>query len=214
MSRITHRAHFFINVGLTIMRCSHDIIWYIYMNDEQMQCDAYFSHNNKLFVVFNTFVLTVFSVFLGLLNINVEEKRHRIEVQSRDSKWHQFVEGELILKQGLIDKRKGLFARRRMLLLTTGPRLFYVDPNNMVLKGEIPWSPELSVEVKNFKIFLIHTVSYLITRNTPSQLIIRSCFWRTDSTLDIDYDEALFCYSQTVHITWRIRPGSRWSGSA
>lgn len=51
-----------------------------------------------------------------------------------------------------------------MLLLTTGPRLFYVDPANMVLKGEIPWSPELRVEAKNFRIFLVHTVSPQITQ--------------------------------------------------
>ena len=29
----------------------------------------------------------------------------------------------------------------------------------MVLKGEIPWSPELRVEPKSFKIFFVHTVS-------------------------------------------------------
>ena len=34
---------------------------------------------------------------------------------------------------------KGLFARRRQLLLTEGPHLYYVDPQAMVLKGEIPW---------------------------------------------------------------------------
>lgn len=93
----------------------------------------------------------------GILNISPEEKRRRLEIQARESRWHQFVDGELILKQGLVDKRKGLFPRRRMLLLTTGPRLFYVDPANMVLKGEIPWSPELWVEAKNFRIFLVHT---------------------------------------------------------
>ncbi|XP_014355868.2 3-phosphoinositide-dependent protein kinase 1 isoform X1 [Papilio machaon] len=93
----------------------------------------------------------------GILNISPEERRRRLEVQARENKWHQFVGGELILKQGLVEKRKGLFARRRMLLLTTGPRLFYVDPVNMVLKGEIPWSPELRVEAKNFRIFLVHT---------------------------------------------------------
>ncbi|CAK1556196.1 unnamed protein product [Leptosia nina] len=93
----------------------------------------------------------------GILNISPEERRRRLEVQTRENKWHQFVDGELILKQGLVEKRKGLFARRRMLLLTTGPRLFYVDPVNMVLKGEIPWSPDLRVEAKNFRIFLVHT---------------------------------------------------------
>lgn len=54
---------------------------------------------------------------------------------------------------------QGLFARRRMLLLTQGPHLYYVDPVNMILKGEIPWSQELRVEPKNFKIFFVHTVS-------------------------------------------------------
>ncbi|CAG9793814.1 unnamed protein product [Diatraea saccharalis] len=93
----------------------------------------------------------------GILDISPEEKRRRLEIQARENKWHQFVDGELILKQGYVDKRKGLFPRRRMLLLTTGPRLFYVDPTNMVLKGEIPWSPELRVEAKNFRIFLVHT---------------------------------------------------------
>ena len=34
---------------------------------------------------------------------------------------------------------QGLFAKRRQLILTEGPHLFYVDPHAMVLKGEIPW---------------------------------------------------------------------------
>lgn len=54
---------------------------------------------------------------------------------------------------------QGLFARRRQLLLTEGPHLYYVDPVNKVLKGEIPWSQELRPEAKNFKTFFVHTVS-------------------------------------------------------
>lgn len=103
-------------------------------------------------------VFDVFFLISGILNISPEEKRQRLEEQSRESKWHQFVDGELILKQGLVEKRKGLFSRRRMLLLTTGPRLFYVDPTNMVLKGEIPWSKQLSTETRSFRIFLVNTV--------------------------------------------------------
>lgn len=79
-------------------------------------------------------------------------------IQKEDSKWQQFVEGEVILKQGLVNKRKGLFARKRMLLLTTGPRLFYIDPDKMVKKGEIPMSADVRCETKNFKIFFVHTV--------------------------------------------------------
>lgn len=75
----------------------------------------------------------------------------------KDDKWSQFTDGEEIIKQGLVNKRKGLFARKRMLLLTTGPRLIYIDPINMVKKGEIPMSRDLKVETKNFKIFFVHT---------------------------------------------------------
>ncbi|RLV91741.1 hypothetical protein DV515_00013997 [Chloebia gouldiae] len=80
---------------------------------------------------------------------------------SEDEKRHQFVENNLILKMGPVDKRKGLFARRRQLLLTEGPHLYYVDPVNKVLKGEIPWSLELRPEAKNFKTFFVHTISVL-----------------------------------------------------
>uniref|UniRef100_A0A8C1CS79 3-phosphoinositide-dependent protein kinase 1 n=2 Tax=Cyprinus carpio TaxID=7962 RepID=A0A8C1CS79_CYPCA len=73
------------------------------------------------------------------------------------SQRHQFVENNLIYKMGPVDKRKGLFARRRQLLLTEGPHLYYVDPVNKILKGEIPWSPELRPEAKNFKTFFVHT---------------------------------------------------------
>ena len=34
---------------------------------------------------------------------------------------------------------QGLFARRRQLILTDAPHLYYVDPVAMELKGEIPW---------------------------------------------------------------------------
>lgn len=81
-----------------------------------------------------------------------------LTVQKDDNKWQQFADGEVIIKQGFVNKRKGLFARKRMLLLTTGPRLIYIDPVQMVKKGEIPMSKELQSEAKNFKIFFVHTV--------------------------------------------------------
>eukprot|EP00795_Rhopilema_esculentum_P009272 gene9272-16965_t len=76
---------------------------------------------------------------------------------SKDSPWQQFVGNRPILKEGLVDKRKGLFAKRRQLILTEGPHLFYVDPHAMVLKGEIPWTKDLRPEAKSFKIFFVHT---------------------------------------------------------
>uniref|UniRef100_A0A8C9S4F2 3-phosphoinositide-dependent protein kinase 1 n=1 Tax=Scleropages formosus TaxID=113540 RepID=A0A8C9S4F2_SCLFO len=91
------------------------------------------------------------------LQFSDEEKQLLLEKQTVGNPWHQFVENNLILKMGPVDKRKGLFARRRQLLLTEGPHLYYVDPVNKVLKGEIPWSPELRPEAKNFKTFFVHT---------------------------------------------------------
>lgn len=74
---------------------------------------------------------------------------------------------------------QGLFARRRQLLLTDGPHLYYVDPVNKVLKGEIPWSQELRPEAKNFKTFFVHTVrccSLLVfVQHFPPNLHIK-CF--------------------------------------
>ena len=39
---------------------------------------------------------------------------------------------------GILDKKKGLWSRRRMFLLTEGPRLFYVDPKDKELKVGFP----------------------------------------------------------------------------
>ncbi|XP_078273911.1 3-phosphoinositide-dependent protein kinase 1-like isoform X2 [Rhinoraja longicauda] len=91
------------------------------------------------------------------LQFTDEDKRLLLEKQANRNPWHQFVENNLILKMGPVDKRKGLFARRRQLLLTEGPHLYYVDPVNKILKGEIPWSQELRPEAKNFKTFFVHT---------------------------------------------------------
>uniref|UniRef100_A0ABM0M5R5 3-phosphoinositide-dependent protein kinase 1-like n=1 Tax=Saccoglossus kowalevskii TaxID=10224 RepID=A0ABM0M5R5_SACKO len=111
----------------------------------------------------------------SILDISDEDRRERLLKQKKENKWHRFVEGNLVLKMGLVDKRKGLFARRRQLLLTEGPHLYYVDPENMVLKGEIPWSPELRVETKNFKTFFVHTPNRTYYLMDPQNYAIEWC---------------------------------------
>ncbi|KAL7631977.1 UNVERIFIED_CONTAM: hypothetical protein RMT77_017704 [Armadillidium vulgare] len=91
------------------------------------------------------------------LKLTMEEHATKLTEQEKSNEYHQYVDGNLILKQGFLDKRKGLFARKRMFLLTTGPRLFYVDPVNKILKGEVPWSAALRPDPKNFKTFFLHT---------------------------------------------------------
>ncbi|MED6290733.1 3-phosphoinositide dependent protein kinase-1, partial [Characodon lateralis] len=109
------------------------------------------------------------------LQFTEEEKKLLLDKQTNGNPWHQFVENNLILKMGPVDKRKGLFARRRQLLLTEGPHLYYVDPVNRVLKGEIPWSSELRPEAKNFKTFFVHTPNRTYYLMDPSGNADRWC---------------------------------------
>ncbi|KAL3275860.1 hypothetical protein HHI36_020601 [Cryptolaemus montrouzieri] len=93
-----------------------------------------------------------------LTDLSEEEIGERLELQKNDE-YCKFVEGNLILKKGFLEKKKGTFgfARKRMFLLTFGPHLYYVDPNSMTLKGEVPFSEGMKTEAKNFKVFYIHT---------------------------------------------------------
>lgn len=89
--------------------------------------------------------------------------KRKLEIQKKENPWISYVEDdELIVKYGFVNKRKGLFSRKRMLLLTSKPRLIYIDASNNVKKGEIPFSEYLFCEAKNFKIFFVHTVSFAI----------------------------------------------------
>lgn len=111
----------------------------------------------------------------SLLDLSETEKQKRIKEQSKTNKWHPFVDGELILKEGYVVKHKGLSHKRRMLLLTTGPRLIYVDPDKMIKKGEIPWTCDLRVEAKNFKVFFVHTPKRIYYLEDPTGYGLKWC---------------------------------------
>ena len=71
-------------------------------------------------------------------------------------KWMRFcAQGEAILRYGMARKHRGLLPKKRELILTDAPRLIYVDPGPMAVKGEIPISAELSVSVKDDNFFTI-----------------------------------------------------------
>lgn len=67
---------------------------------------------------------------------------------------------ELIVENSLIMKQRGLSKTKRQLIMTDKPRIFYVDPEKMIVKGEVPISPELKVEAKNSKNFNIVVVCF------------------------------------------------------
>lgn len=85
-------------------------------------------------------------------------------MQRSKNEWADFVEpSELILKHGLVQKKKKgpYITRTRMLILTSKPRLIYIDPFAKIKKGEIPFD-SIRAEAKNFKLFFLHTVSIQI----------------------------------------------------
>ncbi|XP_065176242.1 3-phosphoinositide-dependent protein kinase 1-like [Sycon ciliatum] len=97
-----------------------------------------------------------------------DDRKALLAKQESNSPWSPFCNGELILKAGLVDKRKGFSCKRRQLICTDGPHLYYVDPVAMVLKGEIPWSEHMQLEMKNFKTFFIHTPNRTYFLEDPS----------------------------------------------
>uniref|UniRef100_H2YFH3 3-phosphoinositide-dependent protein kinase 1 n=1 Tax=Ciona savignyi TaxID=51511 RepID=H2YFH3_CIOSA len=94
---------------------------------------------------------------LGLPAVLPKEERERWMKKQHSSDWDYFAKGNLILKQGQLEKKRGFSVKLREFLLTEGPKLIYIDPNSKEVKGEIPWSSELRTEPKSFRIFFVHT---------------------------------------------------------
>uniref|UniRef100_A0A0K0D7H2 3-phosphoinositide-dependent protein kinase 1 n=1 Tax=Angiostrongylus cantonensis TaxID=6313 RepID=A0A0K0D7H2_ANGCA len=124
----------------------------------------------------NRSVLVVFSLGSRFSDMKAMAVRQRkLEKQRKENPYHLFVQDNLIIRSGFIDKKKGLFSRRRMFLLTEGPHLFYVDPNSMELKGEVPWSPCMRTEVKNFRAFFVHTPKRIYYLFDPESRAVEWC---------------------------------------
>lgn len=56
-------------------------------------------------------------------------------------------EGEQQVLCAAVYKRKGLFSKKRQLILTDRPRLIYADAEKMELKGAVPWTPSFPISV-------------------------------------------------------------------
>lgn len=81
------------------------------------------------------------------------------------AKWHAFLSaGENQIFTGLTLKRKGLFSKKRQLILTDSPRLLYVDPDTMELKGEVPWTHDNPVRCTIVSTFLCSVPTFLKNR--------------------------------------------------
>lgn len=66
-----------------------------------------------------------------------------------------------------------MFSKKRQLVLTDRPRLFYIDPDSMDLKGEIPWTMEYPVRCSVVSCLDNTLFSFLINicRKIPKNLM-------------------------------------------
>ncbi|KAG6763469.1 hypothetical protein POTOM_030886 [Populus tomentosa] len=82
-------------------------------------------------------------------------------IDSFDSKWQQFLDpGESVVMISMVKKLQKLTSKKVQLILTNKPKLIYVDPSKLMVKGNIIWSDnsdDLSVQVTSASHFKICT---------------------------------------------------------
>ncbi|KAF2074147.1 hypothetical protein CYY_004550 [Polysphondylium violaceum] len=100
-------------------------------------------------------------VYLKPNNISTLDKEKRKQLKDQQmlelSVWNRFLlpTDEIILACVLTEKRTGLISKKRQLIITDTPRIFYVDPIKLIQKGEIGVDLSLSAQYKSNKHFII-----------------------------------------------------------
>ncbi|KAI9256536.1 kinase-like domain-containing protein [Phascolomyces articulosus] len=80
---------------------------------------------------------------------------------------------ESIIRASRVSRKRGLFSKKRFLILTDRPRLLYLDEgpaqdgSGGSLRCEIGWNAELLPELKTKSVFCIHTPQKLYTFEDP-----------------------------------------------
>lgn len=131
-----------------------------------------------------------------------------------EDQWKKYLDDdETIICAGQIVKSskwsKTLFAKKRILILTNQPRLIYIDESKGIVKGEVPWSDALGVEVMDNKKFFIHVPgrSYLIHTEFPPAMHIRhaksSSRPSAASNLPISESDYVISNDPTFALQWR-----------
>ncbi|CAL5322255.1 hypothetical protein CsSME_00000478 [Camellia sinensis var. sinensis] len=100
-------------------------------------------------------------------------------IDSFDSKWQQFLEpGESVLMISMVKKIQKLTNKKVQLILTNKPKLIYVDPSKLVVKGNIIWSDnpnDLNIQVMSPSNFKICTPKKVLTFEDTKQ---RALQWK------------------------------------
>ncbi|KAJ4893295.1 3-phosphoinositide-dependent protein kinase 2 [Raphanus sativus] len=100
-------------------------------------------------------------------------------IDSFDSKWQQFLEpGESVIMISAVKKLRKITSKKVQLILTSKPRLIYVDPSKLVAKGNIIWSDnsnDLNVQISSPSHFKICTPKKVLSIEDAKQ---RALQWR------------------------------------
>ncbi|KAL3520807.1 hypothetical protein ACH5RR_018956 [Cinchona calisaya] len=100
-------------------------------------------------------------------------------IDSFDSKWKQFLEpGESVLMISMVKKLQKLTNKKVQLILTNKPKLIYVDPAKLLVKGNIIWSDnpnDLSIQVTSPSYFKICTPKKVMSFEDAKQ---RALQWK------------------------------------
>ncbi|KAL6573449.1 3-phosphoinositide-dependent protein kinase 2 [Orobanche hederae] len=100
-------------------------------------------------------------------------------IDSFDSKWKQFLEpGESVLMISMVKKLQKLTNKKVQLILTNKPKLIYVDPAKLEVKGNIIWSDnpnDLSIQVTSPSCFKIFTPKKVLSFEDAKQ---RALQWK------------------------------------
>uniref|UniRef100_A0A5B6Z5R9 non-specific serine/threonine protein kinase n=1 Tax=Davidia involucrata TaxID=16924 RepID=A0A5B6Z5R9_DAVIN len=100
-------------------------------------------------------------------------------IDSFDSKWQQFLEpGESVLMISMVKKIQKLTNKKVQLILTNKPKLIYVDPSKLLVKGNIIWSDnpnDLSIQVTSPSHFKICTPKKVLSFEDAKQ---RALQWK------------------------------------
>ncbi|CAH2054189.1 unnamed protein product [Thlaspi arvense] len=100
-------------------------------------------------------------------------------IDSFDSRWQQFLEpGESVLMISAVKKLQKITSKKVQLILTNKPRLIYVDPSKLVVKGNIIWSDnsnDLNVQVSSPSHFKICTPKKVLSFEDAKQ---RALQWK------------------------------------
>lgn len=98
-------------------------------------------------------------------------------IDSFDSKWQQFLEpGESVLMISMVKKLQKLTSKKLQLILTNKPKIIYVDPSKLMVKGNIIWSDnpnELSIQVTSPSHFKICTPKKIMSFEDTKQRAVQ-----------------------------------------